>query len=126
MGRVSAEPDERRRLYQAIWEHCRDKPGAVEDHPWGDTVFKIKGKVFAFLGTPESPGATVKAPPDELDVLLDAPFIKRSRYIGRYGWISVRVDDEDALRLVLDLVDDSYEIVKSRRRARPKARQGAR
>jgi predicted DNA-binding protein (MmcQ/YjbR family) len=117
-GDVTTEDEDRHRFHRAIYEHCRDKPGAVEDHPWGDTVFKLKGKVYAFLGGPETPGATVKAPPDELELLLGVPFIKRSKYIGRYGWISVRVEDEDALRLVLDLIDDSYDLIKSRRRAR--------
>jgi predicted DNA-binding protein (MmcQ/YjbR family) len=109
--------------YLALWEHCRDKPDAQEDHPWGDTVFKIGGKVFAFLGYPHTPSVTVKAPPDELEVLLSLPFIRPSRYIGRYGWVTVSIEDDDALKLALDLVDDSYELVKRRRRARPKARE---
>ena len=114
--------DDARRLHQAIWQHCNDKPDAVEEHPWGDTVFKVKGKVFAFLGTPETPGVGVKAPPDELEMLLGVPFIERSKYIGRYGWVSVSVSDDDALRLALELIDDSYEIIKSRRRSRAKPR----
>lgn len=101
-------------LYRALWEHCAANPEAVEDHPWGDTVFKIRGKVFAFLGGPESVGVTVKVPPDELDTLLEASFIKRAKYVGRYGWLSVRIEDDDALKLALDLVDDSFEIVGAR------------
>jgi predicted DNA-binding protein (MmcQ/YjbR family) len=108
-----------RRLY----EHCRAKPDAWEDHPWGDTVFKIKDKVFAFLGHRHAPSVTVKAPPDELEILLAASFIKRSRYIGRYGWVTVTIEDDEALQLALDLIDDSYEIVKSRQR--PRSRQTA-
>lgn len=111
-------------FYRRVWQHCRDKPDAFEDHPWGDTVFKVKAKgkakdkVFAFLGYPHSPSVTVKAPPDELDILLEAEFIQRSRYIGRYGWVTVSIGDEEALKLALELVDDSYDIVKSRKRAR--------
>ena len=115
---MSDDPGDWHPFYRTLWEHCRDKPDAQEDHPWGDTVFKIKGKVFAFLGGPHTPSVTVKAPPDELEVLLEAPFIARSRYIGRYGWISVTIEDADGLKLALDLVDDSYELIKSRRRTR--------
>ena len=114
--------DRRQQYNDAIWQHCQAKPGAVEDHPWGDTVFKINDKVFAFLGTPERPGATVKAPPDELEVLLLAPFIARSKYIGRYGWITVRVENKNTLKLALDLIDDSYEIIESRRRRPPRSK----
>lgn len=109
--------------YRALWEHCRDKPGAKEEHPWGDTVFKVKGKVFAFLGGPQKPGVTVKPPPEELEVLLQAPFIHRARYVGRFGWVSVEILDDDGLRLALDLVDDSYEMIKSRARSGGGARR---
>jgi hypothetical protein len=30
--------------FRALWNHCSAKPDAVEDHPWGETVFKIGGK----------------------------------------------------------------------------------
>jgi hypothetical protein len=50
---MSAKPPKRERwnrYYRAIWEHCAVKPGAKEEHPWGDTVFKVRGKSFAFMG----------------------------------------------------------------------------
>lgn len=115
-GGISEAQTEWHPFYRALWEHCRSKPDAWEDHPWNDTVFKIKDKVFAFLGYPHAPSVTVKAPPDELEVLLQASFIRPSRYIGRYGWVTVTIEDEDGLKLALDLVDDSYEIVKRRKR----------
>ena len=30
-------------------------PGSHEDHPWGETVVKVKGKIFVFLGEDGSP-----------------------------------------------------------------------
>lgn len=62
-------------LFRALWDHCRAKPLAVEDHPWGDMVFKVggtSGKIFAFLGHPEADdvGVTVKPSPEELGELL--------------------------------------------------------
>jgi predicted DNA-binding protein (MmcQ/YjbR family) len=104
--------------FRALWEHCRAKPGAEEDHPWGETVFKVGGKVFAFLGTPDQAGVTVKAPQDELDVLLGVSFIERAKYVGRYGWITVRIEDDEALSLALQLVDDSYDVIDSPRRVK--------
>jgi len=99
------------RFFQALYEHCAAKPEAMEDHPWGETVFKIGGKVFAFLGLPDHGGVTVKAATDELDGLLTLSFIKRSPYIGRYGWVRVSVENDDALDLALRLVDQSYETI---------------
>jgi predicted DNA-binding protein (MmcQ/YjbR family) len=98
-------------FFQALYEHCAAKPQAMEDHPWGETVFKIGGKVFAFLGQPDHGGVTVKAATDELDGLLTLSFIKRSPYIGRYGWIRVSVENDDALDLALRLIDHCYETI---------------
>jgi predicted DNA-binding protein (MmcQ/YjbR family) len=104
--------------FKKLYHHARKKPDAVEDHPWGETVFKIKGKVFVFLGHPESErvGLTVKAPPDELEPLLMLPFVERARYVGRFGWVSVRVEDDEALELALELIDDSYDLIAPKRK----------
>ncbi len=100
-------------FFRALWEYCRAKPFAVEDHPWGDTVFKVggtRGKIFAFLGQPDADdgGVTVKPSPEELGGLLRLPFVQRAHYIGRYGWIDVSIRDRRSLKLALDLVDETY------------------
>jgi predicted DNA-binding protein (MmcQ/YjbR family) len=97
--------------FQALFDHCSAKPDAVEDHPWGEVVFKIRGKVFAFLGQRDHGGVTVKADAEEVDGLLLLSFIQRSPYIGRYGWVRVSVENDDALDLALRLVDRSYELI---------------
>jgi predicted DNA-binding protein (MmcQ/YjbR family) len=99
------------RYFQALYDTCAAKPMAEEDHPWGETVFKVGGKVFAFLGHGERAGVTVKAAPDEIDSLLALPYVKRSAYIGRFGWVSVAITDEDTLDLALRLVDRSYDLI---------------
>jgi predicted DNA-binding protein (MmcQ/YjbR family) len=101
-------------FFQALCEHCSSKPDAVEDHPWGETVFKIRGKVFAFLGTANEPGATIKADDAEIDGLLLLSFIRRSPYIGRYGWLRVAVNNEDSLDVALRLIDRSYELIEAK------------
>ncbi len=124
---MTTEAD-RARYHRTLRERCESQPDSFEDHPWGDTVFKIrgKGKIFAFLASEERAGVTVKAPPDEVDALLELPFVKRSAYIGRYGWVSVSVEDEEALRLALELIDDSYELIGAKSgRKRASARSAA-
>jgi predicted DNA-binding protein (MmcQ/YjbR family) len=103
---------------QTLYEHCQAKPDAVEDHPWGETVFKVKGRVFAFLGRGESSGVTVKVTPEERDILLQNDSIEVARYVGRYGWLSVRVGDDETLQLALGLIDDSYDLIASKGRRR--------
>jgi predicted DNA-binding protein (MmcQ/YjbR family) len=103
--------------FERLWEHCAAKPEAVEDHPWGDTVFKVKGKIFAFLSDPASPdvGVTLKPDGEELDALLGLPFIRKAAYVGRFGWVSVSIENEESLELALSLIDDSYDIVSKRK-----------
>ena len=106
--------------FRELWQHCSAKPSAVEDHPWGETVFKVRGKVFAFLGYPESDSVaiTVKVPPGDRDVLLKLPHIRTAAYVGRFGWITVYITDADTLSLALDLVDESYELIAAQKRRR--------
>jgi predicted DNA-binding protein (MmcQ/YjbR family) len=110
--------------FRALWNKCSTKPDAVEDHPWGETVFKVGGKVFAFLGTPDHGGAGVKVAPDQIDGLLALPYVERSPYIGRYGWLAITVTDDDALDLAQELVDASYEIIASKSKGQLQASAG--
>ena len=48
----------------ALLDHCLSLPEAVEDHPWGETVVKRGGKVFAFLGAEDANGARITVKPD--------------------------------------------------------------
>lgn len=107
--------------FARLYETAAGKPGSLEDHPWDETVFKVGGKIFFFLGRPPGKGVTVKASPDDLDGLLQLPYVERAPYIGRYGWVSVTVADDASLELALDLLDESYDQVVSKlpKSARP-------
>jgi predicted DNA-binding protein (MmcQ/YjbR family) len=98
--------------------YCLAKPGAWEDHPWGDgAVAKVGPKIFAFLGAPEDgPGSVgVKCGPDRA---VADEWLQRypddagaMAYIGRSGWNTLRLggaipDDE-----VYEAIDASYETV---------------
>jgi predicted DNA-binding protein (MmcQ/YjbR family) len=107
--------------FRALWKHCSAKPNARVDHPWGETVFKVGDKIFAFLGKPDQGGVGVKVSPEQIESLLRMPFIKRSPYIGRFGWLSVTVDDDDALELALELVDGSYVQIAAKSKGAHKA-----
>ena len=48
---------------ETLREAALSYPDAYEDHPWGDTVFKVAGKIFLFMGPWEGGlGFSVKLP----------------------------------------------------------------
>jgi len=105
-------------LFAALREHCRLKPQVSEDRFLGDVVFRVGGHVFALMGRRARPAVTVRPMSGNFERLLLLPNVKRARYIGRFGWLTVTVGGEESLRLALNLVDESYSLaaVWSRRR----------
>jgi predicted DNA-binding protein (MmcQ/YjbR family) len=96
--------------------YCLSKPGAWQDEPWeGDVVAKVGQKIFAFLGSDDSPGVGLKcgASREAADewVLRYPKDATVMPYIGRSGWNTLRVggaieDDE-----IMEAIDASYAAV---------------
>ncbi len=95
-------------------------PGAYEDHPWGESVAKVDGKVFAFFGVPDSNGAytgfSVKLPVSA-DGALMLPFVESTGYgLGRAGWVTVTPPDDWPVEPFLEWLEESYRAVARKRR----------
>src|SRR5581483_9719173 len=90
--------------WETLLAYCLAKPGAWQDEPWeGDVVAKVGGKIFAFLGSGETPsvglkcGASREAADEWLARYPDDAAVMA--YIGRSGWNTLRLrgaipDDE--------------------------------
>jgi predicted DNA-binding protein (MmcQ/YjbR family) len=100
-------------IYSKVKAHCFAKPDVTEEHPWGDVAFKRKGKAFVFTSE-GSARFTLKSTPEKQASLTLHPQIEVAAYVGRFGWITIEVIDEDTLGLALDLIDESYESVGKR------------
>lgn len=90
-------------------------PEAREDHPWGETVAKVRKKVFVFLGIGDGSHlhCTLKLPESGPYVLHEA-FAEPAGYgLGRSGWVSLTFDDPAGapLDLLEELIDESYRAV---------------
>lgn len=80
-------------------------PGATEVVTWGtDLTWRIGEKMFA-VGGPESPRVSVKASKeDQAELVSMSPeTFSVAPYVGRYGWVSVRLEsvDEDEMRALI-------------------------
>jgi predicted DNA-binding protein (MmcQ/YjbR family) len=85
-------------------------PETYEDWPWGHPVFKVgDNKMFALMSDAEaSVSLTVKLTPEEREIALHMPNVDVARYVGRYGWVTVRVTDEESLENALEWLRESY------------------
>jgi predicted DNA-binding protein (MmcQ/YjbR family) len=95
---------------QRIRELALSFPETYEDRPWGHPVFKVgDNKMFASMSDGEaSVSLTVKLTPEEREIALHMPYVDVARYVGRYGWVTAQVTDEESLENALEWLRESY------------------
>jgi predicted DNA-binding protein (MmcQ/YjbR family) len=92
---------------------CAVVPVAYEDSPWGFPVFKVgdNNKLFAMMTHSDDNcecELTVKLTPEEREIAMMLPNVRRARYVGRHGWITARITDEESLQTALEWMRESY------------------
>ena len=95
---------------QRIRELALSFPETYEDFPWGHPVFKVgDNKMFAGMSNEQDPlKLTVKLTPEEREIALTLPYVSVARYVGRYGWVTAEVGDDEALENALEWLRESY------------------
>lgn len=88
-------------------------PEAVEDHPWNETVAKVRKKVFVFFGgDPSANRITVKLVESHGHALSIEGAEPSGYGLGKAGWVTAPVDAEGVeLDLLSDWIEESYRIV---------------
>jgi predicted DNA-binding protein (MmcQ/YjbR family) len=87
-------------------------PGAHEDHPWGEEVAKVRGKIFVFLGPPASRRMTVKLDESHGHALSIEGAEPTGYGLGKSGWVTVPLRGPGVdLGLLRDWIEESYRIV---------------
>src|SRR2546423_1532241 len=113
-------PSDPRRTRKALLAFSLEFPGAVEDHPWGESVAKVNGKIFVFFGVGEGTadiGIAVKLD-ESLEQALAIPGAEPTGYgLGRAGWVSVTLGKpgQPPLAVLKDWVEESYRRVAPKR-----------
>ncbi len=81
-------PDLQSETALALRDAALGYPESCEHFPWGDRVFKVKGKIFLFLHERAGGlGLSVKLPGSSHMVLM-FPFAMPTGYgLGKAGWV---------------------------------------
>jgi predicted DNA-binding protein (MmcQ/YjbR family) len=97
-------------LAERLRELALSFPETYEDEPWGHPVFKVaENRMFASMSVEEDcVSLTVKLTAEEREIAYLLPFVHRARYVGRYGWVTAEVTDEDSLDCALEWLRESY------------------
>jgi predicted DNA-binding protein (MmcQ/YjbR family) len=64
--------------------------------------------MFAAMSNEAPVQLTVKLTSEEREIAMLLPFVSTARYVGRYGWITAEVSDEESLDAALEWLRESY------------------
>jgi len=104
--------------YSRIRRWCHAQAGVTEEYPWEAIVFKVKKKVFALCGTEKPLSITLKPKKENLDAYLYHPAISIASYVGRFGWVTITVENKEVAALALALVQESYDVISTQKNSR--------
>lgn len=111
-----------------LLKYALAKPEATLEHPWGENVAKIRGKVFVFFGMepPDAQWADYVMGVKLTKALLYAKslsYVEPMGYgLGKSGWVSVKMPKSAApMDMFKEWIDESYETVAPRRASRAAA-----
>jgi predicted DNA-binding protein (MmcQ/YjbR family) len=85
-------------------------PETYEDSPWGHPVFKVAdNKMFGSMSNADDPlTVTMKLTPEEREIALSLRSVRVAAYVGRYGWVTAEVTDEESCENALEWLRESY------------------
>ena len=95
-------------------------PETVEEHPWGEDVVKVRGKIFVFLGTAtsERPRMTVKLDESHGHAISIQGAEPTGYGLGTSGWVTIPFRAKGVRPdLLCEWIEESYRIVAPKRLA---------
>ena len=99
-----------------VLEFALSFPETAVDHPWGEEVVKVKGKIFVFAGTNGSKRMTVKLAESHAHALATEGAERTGYGLGNSGWVTVPLRAPGvSLPVLRDWVEESYRIVAPKR-----------
>lgn len=96
---------------------CLALPEAHEVETWGEATFRVGEKMFAVAASDGSSFSCKATKEDQAELVAANPHISVAHYVGRFGWVSVKLAAADWGE-VEELVRDSYRLIAPKRLAK--------
>jgi predicted DNA-binding protein (MmcQ/YjbR family) len=99
---------------EQLREYCIQKKGVTEEFPFDEEtlVFKVKGKIFAMTNLKGEWELALKCDPEKAVELREQyPAIRPGYHMSKIHWNTIAIDGSLSERLILELIDHSYELV---------------
>ena len=99
---------------EAIIAYSLSKKGTDEGFPFGDTtlVIKIGGKIFILINLDDDPSMNLKCDPDRaIDLREEHTAIIPGYHMNKKHWNTVFLDGSLLKKLILEMIDHSYDLV---------------
>ena len=103
----------RQSTFEKLRDYALSLPDAWEDHPWGESVAKIRKKVFVFFGV-EQPKTgiflCVKLPESATYVLAEDWAEPAGYGLGKADWVYIKFEKRPTVSLaqLKEWIDESY------------------
>jgi len=93
---------------ERIRELALSLPRSYEDRPWGFPVFKVGDNRLFGLMAEDGSELTVKLTREEREIAELLPWVRPASHLGRYGWVTAAIADEETLAAALEWLRESY------------------
>lgn len=97
-----------------VREYCMNKKAVTESLPFDDVtlVFKVAGKMFALLSLNDDRGLNLKCDPERAIELREKySDISPGYHMNKEHWNTLNLNGILAEKLVLELIDHSYQLI---------------
>jgi predicted DNA-binding protein (MmcQ/YjbR family) len=101
---------------------CRTLRGTTEVRAWGHPNFKVANKTFAAFEKYQGEWAIAfKAEPEHQQFLIEQdPRFYASPYVGKYGWVSMKVDGPVRWTQLRALITEAHRLTAGAPASRPR------
>ena len=89
-------------------------PDTREDHPWGHSAFKVKGKIFLVISHEKDHLRLSLKLPVSRHAALQLPFASPTGYnLGRSGWVTAKFvkGDDVPLEMIEEWIAESFRAI---------------